>query len=205
MENPFALQVEATESKRIKAEPAAGPSKAEPKAEPKAAEPRAEEGGRVFTVDLPTLTCTMYQDRAAPETASLFAGPNNLLQAKFGTVVHTTELSNLMLMAGPPAKKKKNEVVKKPAAGAAKRPAAAVEDEEENKDYSILYYKNNNSAGVRQKFGAKKQVFSFGGLACKKTKEQLSDIAKIVRKDLVGGASADHCKKKAQELADEEE
>ena len=38
MENPFALQVEATESKMIKAEPAADPSKAEPKAEPKAAE-----------------------------------------------------------------------------------------------------------------------------------------------------------------------
>ena len=202
MENPFALQDEAT-SRVIKAEPAADPWKAKPKAEPKA-EPTEEEGGRVFVVDLPTLTCTMYQDKAAPETAPLFAGPNNLLQAKFGTVVHTTELSNLMLMAGPPAKKK-NEVLKKPAAGAAKRPAAAAEDEEDNKDYSILYYKNGNSAAVRQRFGAKKQVFSFGGMACKKTKEQLRDIAKIVRKDLVGGASADHCKKKAQELADKEE
>lgn len=33
----------------------------------------------------------------------------------------------------------------------------------ESTRYSVMYYKNNNSIGIREKFGDKRQILSFGG------------------------------------------
>ena len=49
--------------------------------------------------------------------------------------------------------------------------------------YSVMYYKKCNQIGIRQKFYAKSQIFSFGGKACGKSESQLRDIAgEVVRK-----------------------
>ena len=39
--------------------------------------------------------------------------------------------------------------------------------------YQKMWYKNSNSVGIRRKFGDKKQIFSFGGLKCGKSREVL--------------------------------
>ena len=67
-------------------------------------------------------------------------------------------------------------------------------------DYGILYYKNN-SIGIRERFGAQSQIFSFGGLWCTKSEKELRDIAKVIVADLHQGMSAVNAKSKGQRLA----
>ena len=50
----------------------------------------------------------------------------------------------------------------------------------DGKTYLHMYYKKANCYGVRQKFGLKRQIFSFGGTSCKKSKRAMDDIAEQV-------------------------
>jgi hypothetical protein len=80
----------------------------------------------VFTVDISTMHCHLHgtSSQDADRSVPLEPGPLGLLIAKFGEMVHQTELSNLMLEVPPPKKEKKK---KKPAAAAAAPPPAAAE------------------------------------------------------------------------------
>ena len=63
----------------------------------------------VFVVDIPTMQCTMHRG-GEHLTAPLEKGPMQLLVAKFGDIVHTTELCNLMLFAAPAPKLRRNRL-----------------------------------------------------------------------------------------------
>ena len=69
----------------------------------------------IFTVDIPTMMCTMISVSATvpDQSAPLVAGPANLLVAKFGETVHTTELCNLMLIAALPKKCRRSRQLQK--------------------------------------------------------------------------------------------
>ena len=168
----------------------------------------------VFTVDISHMHCTMHGTPGNDEqTVALQAGPNGLLTAKFGDLVHTTELCNLMLIA----KKPKKNVKKKPAAPVAEASVGAAAPVEAApvaaappapmapvvKDYGIMYYgtKNRNFIGIRAKFGAKNQVLSFGGTKCTKTKDEMRSIADVIVADLKGGMSVEDAKNKGTALA----
>ena len=177
----------------------------------------------IFTVDITTMMCTMINVSAdvPDQSAPLVAGPENLLVAKFGETVHTTELCNLMLIAALPKKVKKKpaaaEVLKRPAraaapvasdaapaAGAGAEVAAAAPMAAAPKnDYGIEYYNtdNRNSIGIRAKFGARKQVLSFGSTRCTKTEKEMREIAAVVVADLHTGMSLKTAKKKGNRLA----
>ena len=45
------------------------------------------------------------------------------------------------------------------------------EEKEPVSKYNIMFYKNSNMIGVRQKFGDKKQIGSFGGKRCGRSEE----------------------------------
>ena len=166
----------------------------------------------IFTVDIASMQVFMHSPSSdAVEGAPLEAGPNGLLVARFADRVHTTELCNLMLAAAP------KRVMKRPAAAMiAKRRAAKVAVEAPvadvpavvpaaaagpKNDYGFNYYKNHNSIGIKAKFGACNQVFSFGGTKCTKTEEQLRAIAAQIVADLHEGVSEADAKKKGVELA----
>ena len=58
-------------------------------------------------------------------------------------------------------------------------------------NYSIMYYKNSNLIGVRRKHGGKEQAFSFGGLKCNHSEEQLREYADQALEKLDAGLSED--------------
>ena len=171
----------------------------------------------VFVVDFPTMQCTMHRG-GEHLTAPLEKGPMQLLVAKFGDIVHTTELCNLMLFAAPAPKTQKKpaaaDVSKKPAAAVemgeadAAEPADAPEDAvEPGRDvshYLIMWYKNNKTIGIRAKWGAKPQVLSFGGSKCKRTEALMREHAKVIIQDLASGISVASCKQKGRDFAFEE-
>jgi hypothetical protein len=53
--------------------------------------------------------------------------------------------------------------------------------------YSLMFYKRDNTVGVRQKFREKRQVLSFGGKTCGKTKAFLMELGDRVLKRLAAG------------------
>ena len=65
----------------------------------------------VFTVDISTMHCHLHgtSSQDADRSVPLEPGPLGLLIAKFGEMVHQTELSNLMLEVPPPKKEKKKK------------------------------------------------------------------------------------------------
>ena len=66
--------------------------------------------------------------------------------------------------------------------------------------YTSMYYKKNNSTGVREKFGAKKQIMRFGGNMCGKTKVRLRKIADTIQEMLDDGAGKAICVAEAKRL-----
>ena len=107
------------------------PMKVEPR-EVKAESEQAESSAKskpIFTVDIPTMQCHMHGNDA-DRSVKLEPGPQGLLVARFGEMVHTTELSNLMLSVPPaaaqPKLKKKPAAPPAPAALAPEAPSAAV-------------------------------------------------------------------------------
>jgi hypothetical protein len=177
------------------------------KIEPPSTELPASKKG-VFTTNLKDFTCTKHGSGKL-ETVALEAGCNNLLVAKFSTCCHETELSNLLL-ASKKAEKPAPELKKKPAgAEPAPAPPPAAEGVAEAAPpaaarYAILYYKNDNTIGIRAKFGAKNQLFSFGGKRSGKSQEQLREIAKEVLDLLETGASSEAARTRARQLAGQE-
>ena len=208
-------------------------SKKEPKKEPAVKEEpkKVELCKPIFTCHIPTMMCTMMcPSESIPEqSVSLEAGPENLLIAKFGETVHTTELCNLMLVAALPKPVKKlagaaalkrpagAAVLKKPAMAAAPDAApvagaeaaapaaapAAMAAAPPKDDYAIDYYcrGGKNTIGIKTKFGARNQILSFGSTRCTKTAEEMREIAAVIVADLHAGMSASDAKKKGTRLA----
>ena len=94
----------------MKVEPLEMKAESEPKSRP------------IFTIDIPTMQCHLHgtSPHDVDRSVKLEPGPQGLLIARFGDMVHTTELSNLMLSVPPAAKTK---VAKKPAAPPPAAPA----------------------------------------------------------------------------------
>jgi hypothetical protein len=183
------------------------------KSEPKVKTEQPKCNTAVYTTDLIALECTQ-QLGSKTSTVQLEKGPDQFLVAHFSNGTHVTELSNLILAAALAVKiKKKPAAAKKPAASvpadAAPSPVpadAAPSPELESaapspRTYQLLWYKNGNNVGVRQTFGPKRQIFSFGGKRCTKSKERLLEIGKQVVKDLQAGLAPDKAKTNARNLA----
>jgi hypothetical protein len=85
-------------------------------------------------------------------------------------------------------------------AAAPAAPAAALPRD----DYSLCYYSKQdaNTIGIKTKFGAKKQIFSFGGRRCTKTEEEMREIAMVIIADLNAGMPVLDAKKKGFRLAE---
>jgi len=60
--------------------------------------------------------------------------------------------------------------------------------------YRIEWYKNGHNIGLRENFGGKRQIVSFGGKACTKSEQDLKAIAKDIVKMLNEGSSPAVCK-----------
>ena len=160
------------------------PVKAEIKSEQSEAAPSE---ACVYTTDLVKLECTKHHE-LGNDTASLEAGPEGFLIARFGELVHTTELANLLLapaanakakVAAAKAKAASKAVKPRPAACtsavAMKRPAASTSVVADGaaasssaeaagaNNYAILWYKNGHRFGIREKFGGLHQIFGVGG------------------------------------------
>jgi len=158
----------------------------------------------VYTTDLVALECTQ-QLGSKTSTVQLEKGPDQFLVAHFSNGTHVTELSNLILAAALAIKvKKKPAAAKKPAASVPADAAPSPELESaapSPRTYQLLWYKNGNNVGVRQTFGPKRQIFSFGGKRCTKSKERLLEIGRKVVKDLELGMAPDAAKTNARNLA----
>lgn len=191
-------------------------------------QPPVSDSKPVFTVDISTMHCQLHgaSSHDADRSVPLEPGPHGLLIAKFGEMVHTTELSNLMLAVPPPPKKRPAAapVAKKPAAdmeaadlaaappaahpAAAEAPAAplgaeapAAHEAVAKDDYSVMWYKHSKSIGIREKFVIKSQVVSFGGKKSLKTEQQMRDYAKLLVADLNAGVSVAETRKKGRAFA----
>ena len=55
--------------------------------------------------------------------------------------------------------------------------------------YGIMYYKKNNCIGLRERAGLKRQVLSFGGTHCAKSRSELDGIAALAIRRLAAGQS----------------
>ena len=159
----------------------------------------------VYTTDLVALECTQ-QLGLKTSTVQLEKGPDQILVAHFSNGTPVTELSNLILAAALAIKiKKKPAAAKKPAASvpadAAPSPESAASVPNPPRTYQLLWYKNGHNVGVRQTFGPKRQIFSFGGKRCTKSKERLLEIGRQVVKDLQEGMAPDAAKTNARNLA----
>ena len=62
-----------------------------------------------------------------------------------------------------------------------------------SRNYCILYYQKDNRIGMRQCFGNRRQVFSFGGKSCEKSEEALRAIGREAAERLKGGMSEGDC------------
>jgi hypothetical protein len=136
----------------------------------------------------------------------LVAGPGGFARAQVGTEFEETDCPNLLLVvrkrpAGarkkPAAAKKEEEEddeYEEPSPAPPDHDGEAQEEEEKEdeieecedkeeaaepplKTYLKMWYKNSLNFGVRQKFGAKSQIFCLGGKKVKMSKEELATIA----------------------------
>ena len=194
--------------KSVKAEPEDSKATLPPvKADP-------EDSKAIYTTSIAKLECTQqWPNSSKTETVALVEGSENLLVAHFSNGTYQTELSNLLFapalaLASGVKKKPAGSVKKKPAAAAIPaepaEPAAAAAipaDPPGKKHYQVLWYKNGHNVGIRQTFGAKTQIFGFGGKLCQKTEEELVAIGNIIQDDLQGGMSPEAAKRKAKDLA----
>ena len=170
------------------------------KSEPKVKTEQPKNNNAVYTTELVALKCTQ-QMGSKTSTVQLEKGPDQFLVAHFSNGTHVTELSNLILAAALAIKiKKKPAAAKKPAASVPADAAPSPESAAPRK-YQLLWYKNGLNVGVRQTFGPKRQIFSFGGRRCNKSKERLLEIGREVVKDLELGMAPDAAKTNARNLA----
>jgi len=175
----------------------------------------------VYTTDLVRLQCTQqWPNSSKTETVALQKGCEQLLVAHFSDGIYQTELSNLLF--GPAAALSAQILRKKPATAPQKKPAVAAADATiaiadpaldaephtspsdgapAKRSYEALWYKNGHRVGIRQTFGIKTQIFSFGGTRSLRSRRQLQAIGKLVVKDLQAGMNPEAAKEKAKGLA----
>ena len=162
-------------------------------------------GRPVFSTDLAKLECTKHID-GKTETVPLSQGPAGFLVADFASGMHATELCNLLAStatscpaakaatadASNPGLRACSVVQKKPAAANLKKKPAKCSSR-----FSIMWYKKSTSIGIREKFGLKRQIFSFGAGSGKSEFVQ-KRIALAIVSDLEGGMPYDEARDKAR-------
>jgi hypothetical protein len=171
----------------------------------------------IFIVDISQMSCSRHSVHCSEVVSvALEAGPENLLVARFPNhIVHTTELSNLMLTAPMAKVLKKRPAMKRPSAVVpvleAEVPEAVAEVEAPvadagapvpaAPDYGIMYYSKAKTIGIRAKFGRKNQVLAFGKGSCTKSKAQMKKIGSTIVADLRAGMAVADAKIKGNRLA----
>ena len=103
------------------------------------------------------------------QKAVLSPGPDGFAVAVFSSGQVVSEVPNLLLAAKP--------VLKRPASTVLKRPASVMACDPDQQ-YNLMYYKRCHVIGVREKFGKKRQVMSFGGSKSSLTRDELWSIGK---------------------------
>ena len=109
------------------------------------------------------------------QRAKIVHGPKSFGIATFanGETIET-EVTNLTISLHPTVKKGK--IKQKPAKSDASIETVEKKPAGTKPDYCIQWYKKTTLIGIRQKFGGKKQICSFGGTKCGKSEEQLRHI-----------------------------
>ena len=115
------------------------------------------------------------------QKAVLSPGPDGFAVAVFSSGQVVSEVPNLLLAAKP--------VLKRPASVMACDP---------DQQYNLMYYKRCHVIGVREKFGKKRQVMSFGGSKSSLTRDELWSIGKAAILRIQDGASIADAKGWAQ-------
>lgn len=148
----------------------------------------------VCWIDYARMTAVRVVD-GEQEAADLFPGENGFALARFGAELVETEVSNLLLDlskgvgAGERSKPARRIVQKSPGAPPPSPPAGSLPgpapttpevvpaSNAEQRRYSKMWYKNSAMFGIRQKHGAKRQIFAIGGQRSHRSKDQLAAIA----------------------------
>lgn len=167
----------------------------------------------VYRADLnaspPTLRATL--PNGVTEVVPLECGPRGFCKAVFQcmdaeiecevpNLVLATKLALLEMKDEKKAEKKEAPKKKKVADKKVKKeesnPAA---NEGHARSYSLMWYKRDKTLAVRQKYGQKRQVLSFGGKSCDKDKTFLTEIGDSVVRKILSGTSYTDAKKWAME------
>ena len=138
--------------------------------------------------------CTKTLQDGTKEVAALVAGDNGFLVAQFQNGMHQTELPNVMLehiaaitekgTKVKAQKKGRGKMVKKVKKKKKAPKFAASPAAPQTQTYGVMWYKNNGCIGIRQKFGLKQQVLSFGGKSHGLGKEVMKAIGSQVASKL---------------------
>lgn len=143
---------------------------------------RAIHQGREVTTEIPNLTLALAEAVDAAADGKRAGGPKRRAASKRQAAQSARPMPAVVL--GAPA----NDGVP-PSTSAALVPAEAPAQDpaEAPADYQCLYYKLTNMVGIREKRGAKRQVFSLGGKRCGKGRDELLAIGREVAGRLARG------------------
>lgn len=178
---------------------------------------KADSNALYYTSDLhaePEPSLTKVMKNGERQTVSLKPGPNNFLVATFSdTEVYETEFPNIMIVKLERKVEKPKSVMKvmKKAMKAMKRPASACHPPPPAHaavlgggagapKHGIMWYKKTKTIGIREKFGLKRQVVSFGGVSCEKSEGDMRILAKQVVEWLDNGMGKVEAKIEAAKL-----
>ena len=163
------------------------------------------EKSSVQWVNFDTMDLCLLFDDGTQAQGPLKEGPQGFLTAMVAGRLRSTDIPN-KLLAQQQMKEKAAKVTKKPAAAsrvAAASPVATAAASPVATSYGIMYYKRTHLIGIRQKFGEKRQIVSFGGSKRKVIGvDKLRAIAGSVCSKLVGGLSVAEAKAWANEQMD---
>ena len=156
------------------------------------------EKSSVQWVNFDTMDLCLLFDDGTQAQGPLKEGPQGFLTAMVAGRLRSTDIPNKLLAQQKTKEKNAAKVTKKPAAAsrvAAASPVATAAASPVATSYGIMYYKRTHLIGIRQKFGEKRQIVSFGGSKRKVIGvDKLRAIGGSVCSKLAGGLSVAEAK-----------
>ena len=148
------------------------------------------EKSSVQWVNFDTMDLCLLFDDGTQAQGPLKEGPQGFLTAMVAGRLRSTDIPNKLLAQQKTKEKNAAKVTKKPAAASRVAAASPVAT-----SYGIMYYKRTHLIGIRQKFGEKRQIVSFGGSKRKVIGvDKLRAIGGSVCSKLAGGLSVAEAK-----------